>query len=81
MVAHRMVTVDREAIEEWGRGADRVDFIVADNVDMTLFASNAYVMFTFEVREGSFIIVSAMAMSKTDSSMSARKNATSDTGE
>jgi len=81
MVAHRMVTIDREAIEEWGRGADRVDFIVADNVDMTLFSTNAYVMFTFEVREGSFIIVSAMAMSKTDSSMSARKNSTSDTGE
>ena len=62
MANHRMVTIDREAIEKWGREADRVDFIVEDRVDMTLFSPNAYVMFTFEIREGNFIIVSAMAM-------------------
>jgi Cu(I)/Ag(I) efflux system membrane fusion protein len=56
MVNHRMVTIDREA--------DRVDFIVNEEVDMTLFSINAYVMFTFEIRAGNFIIVvSAMAMS------------------
>ena len=66
MVDHRMVTIDREAIEEWGREADRVDFTVDGNVDMDLFSNNAYVMFTFEVREGNFVIVSAMAMSKMD---------------
>jgi len=81
MVDHRMVTIDREAIEAWGREADRVDFMVADNVDMTLFSINAYVMFTFEVRESNFTIVSAMAMSKTDTSMSVEKDANNDTGE
>ena len=74
MVEHRMVTIDREAIVEWGREASRVDFIVDDNVDMALFSKNAYVMFTFEVRESDFIIVSAMAMSKTDSAMNAIAN-------
>ncbi|MBA6362560.1 efflux RND transporter periplasmic adaptor subunit [Colwellia sp. BRX8-4] len=63
MVNHRMVTIDREAIVKWDREADRVDFIVDEKVDMTLFSINAYVMFTFEIRAGNFIIVSAMAMS------------------
>jgi len=74
MVEQRMVTIDREAIVDWGREASRVDFIVDDNVDMALFSKNAYVMFTFEVRESNFIIVSAMAMSKTDSAMNAIAN-------
>jgi len=78
MVEHRMVTIDREAIEEWGREADRVDFIVNENVDMGLFTIDAYVMFTFEVREGNFIIVSAMAMSNTDS---VHNDVTTDKGE
>ncbi len=66
---------------EWGREAGRVDFMVADNVDMTLFSNNAYVMFTFEVQEGSFTIVSAMAMSKTDSALSAPKDTANDEGQ
>jgi len=78
MVDHRMVTIDREAIVEWGREADRVDFIVDDNVDMALFTNNAYVMFTFEVRESNFIIVSAMAMSTPESTM---KNVANGEGE
>jgi len=73
MFDHRMVTIDREAIEHWGREADRVDFIVADNVDLILFSIGAYVMFTFEIRDGNFIIVSAMAMTK--------ENANKDEGE
>ncbi|MFT6692607.1 MAG: Cu(I)/Ag(I) efflux system membrane fusion protein, partial [Colwellia sp.] len=78
MLDHRMVTIDREAIVEWGRAADRVDFIVDDNVDMALFSNNAYVMFTFEIREGNFMIVSAMTMPKPDAVM---KNAANDKGE
>ncbi|ALO36311.1 hypothetical protein CMT41_17400 [Colwellia sp. MT41] len=62
MSAHRMVTLHREAIEKWGRAAATVDFIVAENVDMTLFTVDAYLMFTFEIHHGEFIIVSAMAM-------------------
>jgi Cu(I)/Ag(I) efflux system membrane fusion protein len=64
MVEHRMVTIDREAIVEWQREAEQVNFIVAENVNMSLFSEGTYVMFTFEIREGNFIIVSAMAMDK-----------------
>ena len=52
---------------------------------MGLFSNNAYVMFTFEVREGDFLIVSAMTMStpklQSDSALSARKDVTNDEGE
>jgi len=62
MTNHRMVTIAREAIEKWGREAASVDFLVGENVDMTLFTVDAYLMFTFEIQEGEFIIVSAMTM-------------------
>jgi len=62
MTDHRMVSIDREAIEKWGREADSVDFIVNENVDMSLFTIDAYLMFTFEINDGEFIIVSAMEM-------------------
>jgi len=64
MSEHRMVTIDREAIEKWGREAEQVDFTVADNVDMSLFSIDAYVMFTFEIHDDDFVIVSAMSMKK-----------------
>jgi Cu(I)/Ag(I) efflux system membrane fusion protein len=64
--SHRMVTIDREAIEKWNRPAASVDFIVDDTVDMTIFTLGAYVMFTFEIRDGEFIITSAMIMGKAD---------------
>ncbi len=64
MTDHRMVTIEREAIEKWNRDAATVDFIVSESVDMTLFTVNAYLMFTFEIQDGEFVIVSAMAMNK-----------------
>ncbi len=74
MTEQRIVTIAREAIEKWGRKADTVDFIVEDNIDMNLFSPDAYVMFTFEIREGNFIIVSAMLMPKLDTSSSELNN-------
>jgi len=62
MFDHRMVTINREAIEKWDRPADIVDFIVAEEVDMSLFQLDAYLMFTFEIHQGTFVIVSAMVM-------------------
>ena len=41
---------------------------------MNLFSPDAYVMFTFEIREGNFIIVSAMLMPKLDTSSSELNN-------
>jgi Cu(I)/Ag(I) efflux system membrane fusion protein len=62
MTDHRMVTINREAIEKWNREPAIVDFIVSESVDMTLFTLDAYLMFTFEIQAGDFIIVSAMTM-------------------
>ena len=62
MAAHRMVNIDREAIVDWDRPAANVDFLVSDSVDIALFAEGTYVMFTFEERDGDFVIVSAMKM-------------------
>jgi len=62
MAAHRMVNVDREAIIDWDRPAANVNYIVSENVDMSLFTEGAYVMFSFESRDGDLVIVSAMAM-------------------
>lgn len=64
MTDHRMVTIDRDAIEKWNRAPASVDFMVSDSVDMTLFTLDAYLMFTFEISDGEFIIVSAMPMKK-----------------
>jgi Cu(I)/Ag(I) efflux system membrane fusion protein len=81
MVAHRMVTIDREAVVKWEREASRVDFIVDEKGDMALFSMNAYVMFTFEIRDGNFIIVSAMAMPKPGSALPVQQNVVNDKGE
>lgn len=62
MPDQRLVIIDREAIEKWGRAANRVEFMLEETVDINLFSTGAYVMFTFEIRDGNFIIVSAMAM-------------------
>jgi len=62
MTGHRMVTINREAIEKWNREPASVDFMVSESVDMALFTVDAYLMFTFEIKYGEFIIVSAMAM-------------------
>lgn len=62
MTDHRMVTIDREAIAKWDRAAASVDFIVSEAVDITLFTVDAYLMFTFEIHNGEFIIVNAMVM-------------------
>ncbi|MBU2871871.1 efflux RND transporter periplasmic adaptor subunit [Colwellia sp. E2M01] len=64
MPAHSMVTIDREAIEKWNREPATVDFIVSETVDMSLFTVDAYLMFTFEIRDGNFVIVNAMPMTK-----------------
>jgi len=82
MSNHRMVTIDREAIEKWGREAASVDFIVGENVDMSLFTLDAYLMFTFEIQAGEFIIVSAMELtSNIKNGMSHQMHNSSSTGE
>jgi Cu(I)/Ag(I) efflux system membrane fusion protein len=61
---NRIVTINREAIKKWNREAASVDFIVSKSVDMALFTDDAYLMFTFEIQQGEFVIVNAMTMKK-----------------
>ena len=68
MAAHRMVNIDREAIVDWDRPAANVDFLVSESVDMALFTEGSYVMFTFEIQDGDFVIVSAMKMAAPEQS-------------
>ena len=58
------VTIAREAIEKWQRSAAEVSFVVDKKVDFSLFFKGAYLMFTFEVHDDEFVIVSAMPMEK-----------------
>ncbi len=57
MIDHGMITISRAAIEKWNRAADTVDFITSDEVSLMGFAIGMQVKFTFEVREGNFVIV------------------------
>lgn len=48
---NRSLDISREAIEKWGRDAARMNFLVADNIDLSKFSANQTVTFTFEVRD------------------------------
>jgi Cu(I)/Ag(I) efflux system membrane fusion protein len=56
MAAHGMITIHRDAIEKWGRPAAEVDFISAKGIDLSLFQVGDEVNFTFEIRDGEFVI-------------------------
>jgi len=56
MVAHGMINISRGPIEKWGRPAATVDFITSDTVSLVGFNTGMVVNFTFEVREGNFVI-------------------------
>ncbi|WP_068544739.1 efflux RND transporter periplasmic adaptor subunit [Thalassotalea crassostreae] len=57
MVEHRMVNISRGAIEKWGRDPDTMDFLVAKHIDLTELQSEMNVIFTFEIRDGDFIVI------------------------
>ena len=42
-----MLNISREAIEKWGRPAATVDFIVAEDIDLTGLQVNQSIDFTF----------------------------------
>lgn len=56
MIGHRMLNISRGAIEEWGRPAATLDFMVSEDVDMTPLKANSDIQFTFHVADGEFII-------------------------
>jgi Cu(I)/Ag(I) efflux system membrane fusion protein len=56
MADHGMITIDRGPIEKWNRPAEIVDFIAVDGVDLSALTVDMMVDFTFEIRDGNFII-------------------------
>ncbi len=60
MQEQRMLNISRDAIQEWGRDAATLDFLVADNVGMFDLSLGMRVMFTFEIRDEGFVVTSIM---------------------
>ncbi len=48
---NRILNISRGPIEKWGRPAATMDFMVADDVDISAFNEGDEVMFTFEIRD------------------------------
>jgi Cu(I)/Ag(I) efflux system membrane fusion protein len=56
MKEHGMISIDRDAIEEWNRPAANVDFIADKSLDISDLSVDDKVFFTFEINNGDFII-------------------------
>jgi Cu(I)/Ag(I) efflux system membrane fusion protein len=52
----RVANISRGPIEKWGRGAATLDFVFADSVSLTEFKQGDKIHFTFEIRDGDFLI-------------------------
>ena len=70
MVDHGMINISRSAIEKWGRPAQTVDFITKDGVSLEGINKGMEVKFTFEVREGNFVIVEISQLTNSESTLS-----------
>ena len=57
MIDHGMINISRSAIEKWNRPAATVDFITAEGVRLSGVSKGMEVEFTFEIRDGNFVIV------------------------
>ncbi|KMT65644.1 efflux RND transporter periplasmic adaptor subunit [Catenovulum maritimum] len=53
---NRVLNISREAIEKWQRKAARLDFILAENIDIKQLKPEQSVYFTFEVRDDLTIV-------------------------
>ncbi|WP_144391886.1 efflux RND transporter periplasmic adaptor subunit [Pleionea sediminis] len=52
----KTVTILRGAIEKWGRPSATVDFLISDELQISSFVIGQSIRFTFEIREGKFIV-------------------------
>ncbi|MXR67701.1 MULTISPECIES: efflux RND transporter periplasmic adaptor subunit [Shewanella] len=68
MAGHRMVNISRGPIEKWNEPASDVSFMVGKDLDMSVFKVGAMLHFTFENRDGQFVItnINPMQMSGID---------------
>lgn len=54
---YRMLNISRGPIEKWDRPAATMDFIVSEQVDISSLTEETEITFTFEIRDGDFIII------------------------
>ncbi|MCF6299574.1 MAG: efflux RND transporter periplasmic adaptor subunit [Proteobacteria bacterium] len=66
MVGHGMLNISRDAIEQWGRPAATLDFISAENVDISSFSAGDEIEFTFMIKDGQFIVTEIQLLSSMD---------------
>lgn len=53
----RVMNISRGAIEQWGRGPATMDFTLAKDLVADGFVAGQNIIFTFEIRDGDFVIV------------------------
>ncbi|WDD98651.1 efflux RND transporter periplasmic adaptor subunit [Thalassomonas actiniarum] len=56
MPGHNMVNISRGAIEKWQRGPATLDFTLAETLDIGRLKVGQEILFTFEIRDGDFVI-------------------------
>ena len=70
MIDHGMINISRSAIEKWGRPEETVDFITDEGVSLSGISQGMEVNFTFEIRDGKFIIVDISPLTESEASES-----------
>ena len=70
MIDHGMINISRSAIEKWGRPEETVDFITDEGVSLSGISQGMEVNFTFEIRDGNFIIVDISPLTESEASES-----------
>jgi len=71
MIDHGMINISRSAIEKWNRPAATVDFVTDDGVNLEGFKQGMKIHFTFEIRQGNFIITEISKQFNTKQAMKA----------
>tara|TARA_R110000737_G_scaffold332220_1_gene348980 strand:+ start:3063 stop:4883 length:1821 start_codon:yes stop_codon:yes gene_type:complete len=74
MVDHGMINISRSAIEKWDRPAETVDFITGKGVNLTGFSEGMEVEFTFEIRDGNFVIVEISQLTNSEQPVNSSLN-------
>lgn len=52
----RIINISRQAIEKWDRGPATMDFLIDTGVMVHTLSAGQSVMFTFEIRDGDFVV-------------------------
>lgn len=56
MPGHRMLNINRGPIAKWGRPAATLNFIVSEELDMSVLEKGMAIQFTFHLRDDNFVI-------------------------